>query len=315
MEAPLMAYENPLIAKWRAGKPTFGAWLTTPDISIAEYFALSGFDEVTGDQQHSTIESNDLTAMFAAIELRGSVPSTRVPFNDYVAIGGALDLGAQMVIVPMVNNAAEAAKAVAAFRYPPRGNRSAGPVRPQHVMGGTPRELEGAACVLMVETKDGLANVDEIAATPGVDAIYIGPGDLALGLGMGWDSDSRSRSENEAFDAAVEHIRKTCERHGVTPGIHVGDADVSFRYAEQGFRLLTVASDIGLIFGGSAATLARVREARIPASKPAAARSGARSSAAKSAAPAQSTRAAKSAPKSAKPAKGAKSGKAPKTPI
>ncbi len=297
-----MAYVNPLIAKWKAGKPTFGAWLTTPDVSIAEYFALSGYDEVTADQQHSTIETNDLTGIFAAIELRGAVPSTRVPFNDYVAIGGALDLGAQMVIIPMVNNAAEAARAAAAFRYPPRGNRSAGPVRPQHVMGGSPRELEGAACVLMVETKDGLANVDEIAATPGVDAIYIGPGDLALGLGMGWDSDSRSKSDNEAHAAAVEHIRKVCERHGVTPGIHVGDAEASFRYAEQGFRLITVASDIGLIFGGSAATLQRVRGAKLPRRARSSARNGDRPAAGKAAKP-------------AKAAKGGKASRAGSTPI
>jgi 4-hydroxy-2-oxoheptanedioate aldolase len=259
-----MTYVNPLIAKWKAGKPTMGAWLTTPDPSIAEYLALCGFDEVTADQQHSTIETNDLTSIFTSIEVRGVVPSTRVPYNDYVAIGKALDLGAQMVIVPMVNNAAEAARAVAAFRYPPRGNRSAGPVRPQHVMGGTPKQLERAACVLMVETKDGLANVDKIAATPGVDAIYIGPGDLALGMGLGWDSTSRTRAQNAAHAEAVEHIRKACERHGVTPGIHVGDAETSFRYIEQGFRLLTVASDIGLIFGGAADTLKRVRSAVPP---------------------------------------------------
>ena len=259
-----MTWVNPLIAKWKTGEPTMGAWLTTPDPSIAEYFALSGFDEVTADQQHSTIETNDLAGIFATIELRGVVPSTRVPTNDYVAIGKALDLGAQMIIVPMVNNAAEAARAAAAFRYPPRGNRSAGPVRPQHVMGGKPEELEGAACVLMVETKEGLANVDEIAATRGVDAIYIGPGDLALGRCMGWDSDSRSALENEAHAQAVETIRLACERHGVTPGIHVGDAETSYRYIEQGFRLLTVASDIGLIFGGAADTLERVRSALPP---------------------------------------------------
>src|SRR5580765_7004157 len=153
----MSSYVNPLIAKWKSGQATFGAWLTTPDPSIAEYFALCGFDEVTADQQHSTIETNDLQGIFASIETRGGVPATRVPYNDYVAIGKALDLGAQMIIIPMVNNAAEAARAVAAFHYPPRGNRSAGPVRPQHVMGGSPKELEGAACVLMVETKDGLA--------------------------------------------------------------------------------------------------------------------------------------------------------------
>ena len=82
---------------------------------------------------------------------------------------------------------------------------------------------------------------------------------------MGWDSESRSASENKAHAAAVERIRLACERHGVTPGIHVGDAETSFRYIEQGFRLLTVASDIGLIAGGAAATLQRVRSARTPA--------------------------------------------------
>src|SRR4029079_9342482 len=122
------------------------------------------------------------------------------------------------------------------------------------------------------------ANVDEIAATPGGDAIYIGPGDLALALGIGWDTDSRPKPEHDARVAAVEHIRKACERHGVTPGIHVGDAETSFRYAEQGFRLITLASDMGLIFGGSAATLARVRQAKIPASGRGAASGGRRGS-------------------------------------
>jgi 4-hydroxy-2-oxoheptanedioate aldolase len=188
-------------------------------------------------------------------------------------------------------------------------------------MGSSPRELEAAACVLMVETKDGLANVDEIASVPGVDAIYIGPGDLALGLGMGWDTASRSASENEAHASAVEHIRQACERHGVTPGIHVGDAELSFQYAEQGFRLITVASDIGLIFGGSAATLSRMRGARIPkraATSRGSSGAGRRSSAAPSASSARSVPApsAKSAPKKgAKPAKSGKAGKAGSTPI
>src|SRR4029078_4031866 len=82
--------------------------------------------------------------------------------------------------------------------------------------------------------------------------------------GLGWDESSRSASENETHAAAVEHIRQVCERRGATPRIHVGDAETSFRYAEQGFRLITVASDIGLILGGAASTLARVRSAVQP---------------------------------------------------
>src|SRR5580765_1052959 len=108
----MASYVNPLIAKWKAGQPTMGAWLTVSDPSIAEYLALGGFDEVTADQQHSTIETNHLASIFQAIENRGAVPSTRVAFNDYMSIGKALDLGAQMVIIPMVNNAEEARRAV-----------------------------------------------------------------------------------------------------------------------------------------------------------------------------------------------------------
>jgi len=260
-----MAYVNPLIARWQSGQPTFGAWLTTPDPSIAERIASLGYDEVCADQQHSNISVDSLAGIFQAVAGRGSSPTTRVPFNDYTAIGKSLDLGAIAVIIPMVNNAAEAARAVSAFRYPPRGTRSAGPVRSPWIMGGEPKDLERAAVVCMVETKDGLANVDEIASTPGVDAIYIGPGDLALALGMGWSSDVRSASENEAHAAAVEHVRKTCERRGVTPGIHVSDGPLSAKYVEQGFRMITVSADIGLIIMGGMADLALVRAAKVPA--------------------------------------------------
>ncbi|HVA86282.1 MAG TPA: aldolase/citrate lyase family protein [Candidatus Saccharimonadales bacterium] len=242
-----MAYTNPLIARWRAGEPTLGAWLTTPDPSIAEYFANCGFDEVCADQQHSTISLDSLASIFQAVSARGSVPTCRVPYNDPYLIGKSLDLGAEMVIVPMVNNRAEAERAVAAFHYPPRGIRSAGPVRSPYVMGGDERALEQAACVVMVETKDGLRNVDEIASTPGVDAVYIGPGDLALGLGQSWSASNWTPAQAKAHADAIETIRAACERHGVAPGIHVGDAAASARYIEQGFLLLTVSSDLGTI--------------------------------------------------------------------
>ena len=182
-----MAYVNPLIAKWKAGKPTFGAWLT--HARPVDRRVLRPLRLRRGDRRpaaHARSRPTTCTAIFTAIELRGVVPSTRVPLNDYIAIGKALDLGAQMVIVPMVNNAAEAAPGGRRVPLPAaRATGRRGPCGPQHVMGNSPQELEAAACVLMVETKDGLANVDEIAATPGVDAIYIGPGDLALGLGRG----------------------------------------------------------------------------------------------------------------------------------
>ena len=103
-----MAYMNPLIAKWKAGKPTFGGLADDADVSIAEYFALSGYDEVTADQQHSTIETNDL-GIFCGDRVARRRPATRVPFND-TSRSGARWTWAPMVIIPMVNNAAEAAR-------------------------------------------------------------------------------------------------------------------------------------------------------------------------------------------------------------
>lgn len=259
-----MSYVNPLMALWQAGEPTLGAWLVTPDVTIAEMLASCGFDEVCADQQHGTLQVEDLAGLFQAIEARGSAPVTRVPGNDFALIGKSLDLGAAAVIIPMVNSTAEAARAVSAFHYPPRGLRSAGPVRAQYAMGGSPREL-GAACVVMVETRDGLANVDEIAATPGVDAVYIGPGDLALALGMDWDPAHWSEQEAAAHADAVETVRMACERHGVVPGIHVGNAPASARYVEQGFRMITVSTDLGLVTGGGARELEIARAAVPPA--------------------------------------------------
>ena len=208
-----MAYVNPLIAKWKAGQPTFGAWLTTPDPSIAEYLALSGFDEVTADQQHSTIETSTTS--------RRSSPRSRFAascrrracrYNDYVSIGGALDLGAQMVIVPMVNNADEAAPGGRRVPLPAaRAIGRPGPVRPQHVMGGSPQELEAAACVLMVETKDGLAQRRRDRRDAGRRLRSTSaPATSRWASGMGWDEASRTRvGERGARRGRGAHPRRS----------------------------------------------------------------------------------------------------------
>ena len=179
-----MTSVNPLLALWRAGKPSLGGWLTTADPQIAEYLASGGFDEICVDQQHGLADSSNLASVFRAIEVHGVAPTTRVPSNDFAAIGFALDIGAVAIIVPMVGSAEEAAAAADACHFPPRGHRSVGPLRGAFVRASDRLDaLDEAACVVMIETEDGVRNVDAIAATPGVDAIYIGPGDLALGLG------------------------------------------------------------------------------------------------------------------------------------
>jgi len=202
-----------------------------------------------------------------AIDARGAIPLTRVGFNDAYLIGRSLDLGAVGVIIPMVNNAAEAAKAVSAFRYPPRGLRSAGAVRSPYSMGGSARELEAAACIVMVETLDGLRNVDQIAATPGVDCIYIGPGDLALGLGLDWDDTTWNPTQAKSHDDAIRAIHAAAKNRGIATGIHAGNGAAAAKYIEMGLLMLTAVTDLGVI-----AVHGRDEVAKARAAMPAAAR-------------------------------------------
>ena len=180
-----MTFENPLIARWRSGGATIGSWLSVSDPIIAELIASCGFDEVILDQQHGSIDLGTLPSLLQAVTVGGAIPITRVPWNDPVIIGKSLDLGALGVVVPMVDSPEEAAgpSQRAATRPPERG-------RPVHsgrtlvMRSNSPADWERVACVVMVETATGLRNVEAIAATPGLDGIYIGPGDLAIGLGM-----------------------------------------------------------------------------------------------------------------------------------
>jgi len=259
METPVPSV-NPLLALWRSGKPSLGGWLTTADPQIAEYLAAGGFDEICIDQQHGFGSASTLAAVFRALEIHGVAPTTRVPTNDFAAIGKALDVGAVAIVVPMVGSAAEAAAAVDACHYPPRGHRSVGPLRGQLVRASDRLDaLDEAACVVMIESAEGLADVDAIAATPGVDAIYIGPGDLALGLGLSAWADDWTADEAALHADAIERILDACVRHGVAPGIHTGDGETARRYLEQGFLMVTVANELGLITLGAQQHMAIAR--------------------------------------------------------
>ena len=188
------------------------------------------------------------------------IPTTRVAFNDATAIGKSLDLGAQAIVVPMVNNGAEAARAVAACRYPPRGVRSFGPIRSHLIVGEEFDELESPAVIVMVETSDGLANVDEIASTAGVDAIYVGPADLSIALGVPWQRDRRTPDQARAHADAVERIRLACDRAGIVAGMNCSNGDVAGNYVAQGFRMVTVTVDADMIPRDGMRELARAKE-------------------------------------------------------
>jgi 4-hydroxy-2-oxoheptanedioate aldolase len=246
---------------WHASEPTLGAWLTIPSTVSAETAGRAGFDYVCVDNQHGVSDYQVTVTMMQAILLGGGTPIVRVPWNEPGIIGKMLDAGAEGVIVPMVNSAAEAQAVVTACRYPPLGMRSFGPVL---VMARVPDHTNVAntrtAVIPMIETGEALNNLDEILSVPGIDAIYVGPADLSLSLGL-----PPGNNDGQAtFDDALATIVAACNRHGVVPGMHSSGA-LAERRLEQGFRMLTVSGDLLAMRGAMSAELAQARGAASPA--------------------------------------------------
>ncbi len=240
-----MALAATLRKKWDAGGVALGGWATIPSGFAAELMCVDGIDYVCIDQQHGLVDYINMLDMLRAIEGRGVVPITRVPANEPWMIGKALDAGVQGVVVPMVSTREEAAKAVAGCRYFPKGVRSFGPARASMVMNSRDVKVVGDSvlCFVMVETRLGVENVEEIAATPGLDGIYIGPADLALGLGLPPELD---KTEPEHV-AAVDKILKACQKHNVIPGIQCGSGKAAAKAVEKGFRLVTFTKDSAVL--------------------------------------------------------------------
>ncbi len=230
-------------ARWNAGKPAFGLWAGISSSVSAELAAAIGYDYVCVDLQHGLADERAMVSIFHATEARGSTTLARPAWNEPGLIMRALDLGAAGVIVPLVNNGAEAARAVAACRFPPHGTRSYGPARVQLVVSSAaPDDLAAVLCIVMVETLEGLENVEEIAATPDLDGIYIGPSDLSLALGLPPGSVG-----DPALEAAIARVRDACHSHGLIAGMHCNDGQAAHRRAAEGFELITVGVDSRLL--------------------------------------------------------------------
>lgn len=251
---------NRALAAWRQGEATIGVWLSLANVHIAETLANLGFDWVCMDLQHGLLDYKDLTSMLPAVSATPATPLVRAPWNEPYEIMKALDAGAYGVIVPMVNSRAEAERAVAACRYPPVGNRSFGPVRAA-LYGGREAYAKSAnqeiACIAMIETEEGLENLDEIAATPGLDGIYIGPSDLALAIGLAPQGDN----EHPAHAKAVERIQAACRKRGVAVGIQAFSLAFAQRYLQRGFHFVTLGSDLGFLSATASRELAAARSA------------------------------------------------------
>jgi len=242
--------------KWAAGEETLGLWLSLPTFVSAEITARQPVDYVCVDTQHGVNDYLTSASMIQAIDLVGATPIVRVPWNDPGIIGKSLDAGAHGVIVPMVNTVAEAEAVVRATRYAPAGSRSWGPVMAamRHADNRTWAD-ETITAIPMIETAEAIANLDEILAVPGIDAIYVGPADLGVSLGLG----PSGNDGNPVFDDALAAIVDACGRHGVVAGIHATGPLTPLRRS-QGFRMITVTSDALAIRAGFESELAAAKQ-------------------------------------------------------
>ncbi len=259
---PGLPAPNPLVERWRSGGSVVATWLTVPDVVVAEILAASGADAVVVDQQHGRATSGELIALFLAIEGRGASAITRVPENAVAAIGRSLDAGSLGIVVPMVNTADEARAAVAACRHGAAGSRSYGPMRAHGLPGPSdPADLVRPALILQIETTTGLGNVEAIASVPGVDALLVGPNDLALSLGMPVVAAERTADEARRHAEAVERVRLACDVHGIAAGMYCTDGTSARSFLDRGFRFVSAATDSGILEAGVLREIERARAA------------------------------------------------------
>ncbi|MGM7699058.1 HpcH/HpaI aldolase family protein [Microbacterium sp. A84] len=235
-----------------------GAWVFLDDAVTAQVMARAGFDFITIDLQHSYSTMSAADALVEAVRQGGAPAIVRVPWNTPDLIMRSLDLGADGVIVPMVNSAAEAEAAASACHYAPRGTRSWGPLW-QGVHESFPDHEEGdraAACIVMIETAAAYADIDAIAAVPDVDAVYIGQNDLSLSAGLG----RQTYAESPQMHAMIERIIERSHAAGTAVGLDCGGADAARYWRERGIDFVIAANDVALLGQAAAAAAADLQK-------------------------------------------------------
>jgi 4-hydroxy-2-oxoheptanedioate aldolase len=239
---------NRLRQVWAEGRPAINAWLSMGSAFVAESIASQGWDAVTVDTQHGLEGYSELVAMLQAMSASPATPLVRVSWNAPGEIMKALDAGATGIICPMINTREEAEAFVGACRYPPLGFRSFGPTRAALIHGADYAQSANAEVIAlaMVETAESLANVHAIAATPGLDGIYIGPSDLSLSLGGPPIQDN----DDPDLMAAFDRILAACKAAGRRCGVHTTSVAYSQKMIARGFDLVTVAADARYIAAG-----------------------------------------------------------------
>ncbi len=246
-----------LAARLRSGEIIHSGWCGLPYPIVAELVGREGFPAVTLDGQHGLWDLAAMVAGIAAVRQGGAAPVVRVPVGDFATVSRVLDFGAEGIIAPMINTEADAQAFAAAAKYPPVGERSWGPHRATMLAGVADQKNYLAEAndltvtLAMIETKTALANLDSIAATPGIDGLFLGPSDLSIALSQGRSLDPLSK----AVDAELDRIVAAARKNGKIAGAYCHTAERAVTLAKRGVRFLAVSSDMAFLRAGAAAQL------------------------------------------------------------
>ena len=205
--------------KLKANQPTFGSWITIGHPAIVEIMASAGFEWLTIDMEHTTIDLAKAQELITVIQANGMEALVRVSKNEEVIIKRVLDAGANGVIVPMVRTAEDAQQAVDYVKYPPMGKRGVGLARAQKYGIGFEQyrewQKDGTIIIAQIEHIDSVHNIDGIITTPGIDGTIVGPFDLSASMGM------PGEYEKPEVKEALKHVEERCIALNKPLGFHV----------------------------------------------------------------------------------------------
>ncbi len=240
-----------LKARIAAGDCLGVSWFSLGSAALVEAGARARPDAIVIDLQHGLWERRELEAAIGVVP--HDIPvMVRVAENTPLAIGSALDAGAEGVIVPMIDSAAEGRAAIRSAKYPPFGLRSAGGVRPLQDFAGYLKGAEHIAVLLMIETAAGLAQAGAIAKLEGLDMVFIGTGDLALSL-------QTMQGDAKRHAKACEKIRRACAGASVACGTFTTSVEAALERRREGYGMVVAANDIDIVSRGFAEASARLR--------------------------------------------------------
>lgn len=237
---------NTFKAALKAGQPQIGLWVGLANSYSAELLAGAGFHWLLIDGEHAPNNVQTVLSQLQAIAPYPSHPVVRPSWNDAVQIKQLLDIGAQTLLVPMIQNAEQARSAVAATRYPPAGIRGVGSALARasrwNRVPDYLQKANDAMCVLVqIETREAVANLSQILNVEGVDGVFIGPADLSADMGYG--GNPQHPEVQAVIEDAIVQIRKA----GKAPGILIANEDLAKRYLEIGALFVAVGVDTTLL--------------------------------------------------------------------